>query len=88
MCLLCAWVRWVVLRGNAISGVSLAAQNATRPAGQPAGCGSVVVNDAVANRPQHTSDVVAEHQTYGCPAGFLPGGTNLTSRCDHCRTRD
>ena len=79
------WVRWVALRGNTISGVSLAAQNASRTAGQTAGCGSVVV--ALANNPEPPSDVVAEHQTYSCPGEFRPGATNL-SICDHCRSRD
>ena len=77
------WVRWAVVRRNALSGVSLASINATLPGDRPA-CSNVSLVNGAAATP--TTDVVAEHQSYRCPSRYEPGGTNVGA-CAHCVVR-
>ena len=78
------WVRWSILRRNTLSGVSLASVNATLPGDVPSCAGVTVVNSHVA---MSTTDVVAEHQTYACPASYHPATTKLGEACAHCVER-
>lgn len=79
------WIRWSVVRNNAIGGASLAMINATQP-GELTECANVAV-DTVTPQNLNTSDVVAEHQVYSCPSEFKPASTDLGHACAHCVER-
>ena len=79
------WIRWAVVRRNAIAGVSEAQRsvNATQPM-----CGFVNHMST-----QHAStDIVVEHNAFACPRyGTLPAtnGTGVVfGLCDHCLVRN
>jgi hypothetical protein len=68
------WIRWFVIRRNAFSGVSLAAKaHATPPV-----CAAVALAGT-------STDVVAEHDSFECEQGAVPGGyVGDTDKCQHC----
>jgi hypothetical protein len=84
------WVRWAVIRGNDISGISKASFNATMPGNKP-NCGAITVFGTASkvDPADSTSDIVAEGNRFSCP----PGG-NQTSvgdslmQCSHCVAGD
>ena len=79
------WIRWSVIRGNSLSGISLAAINTTAP-GETPHCAQVNVVNKQTDPSLATTDVVTEHQHYTCSSGFTPGATSV-SNCAHCVVR-
>ena len=80
------WIRWSVIRGNSLSGISLAAINTTAP-GETPHCAQVNVVNTQTDPSLATTDIVTEHQRYTCSSGFTPGATSLGSNCVHCVVR-
>ena len=81
------WLQWATVRRNRFAGVSeLAKYDARRANATAARCGALVLRAGTGRSGQNTTDLVAEHQVYSCPAGMLPGGTDVVG-CDHCGLR-
>jgi len=78
------WVQWIVLRRNSFAGVSQLARHDAKQAGTTPRCGAVVQR---AFKIGNTTDLVAEHQQFSCPAGALKGGYDVVG-CDHCAIRN
>ncbi len=78
------WVRWSVVRRNALSGVSLASKNATAP-GEIASCAGVSVHNG--HPKQKSLDVVVEHTALSCPREYSAGTVDLGANCAHCVVR-
>ena len=73
-----------MVRRNAFSGISVLAKYDAQQAGTVPRCGALVQR---AERGANTTDLVAEHQRYSCPAGMLWGGTDIAG-CSHCAVRE
>ena len=80
------WIRWSVIRGNSLTGISLAAINTTAP-GETPHCAQVNVVNTQTDPSLATTDIVTEHQHYSCSSEFTPGATSLGSNCAHCVVR-
>jgi len=79
------WLRWLALRGNSLSGISLAAINATAPGEKPACAGIMLTNTGSHAVPSRKStDIVAEHQRFSCPPEGKPVGVDFGHSCEHC----
>ena len=81
------WIQWATVRRNTISGVSELAKFDARQANAKAPrCGALTLRAGTGKAGKNTTDLVAEHQTYNCPPGMLPGGVDVVG-CDHCGLR-
>merc|ERR1712232_22025 len=79
------WLRWLVLRGNSLSGISLAAINATAPGEKPVCAGITLTNTGSHAVPSRKStDIVAEQQRFSCPPEGKPVGVDFGHYCEHC----
>ena len=77
------FVRWTVVRRNMMAGLSLASKNATLPGQRPQCAG--VSNRSPGGR-WNSTDLVAEHDVFGCPAAGDPFGYAIAN-CTHCSVR-
>eukprot|EP00038_Savillea_parva_P015167 m.219062 g.219062 ORF g.219062 m.219062 type:complete len:317 (-) comp30322_c0_seq1:122-1072(-) len=83
------WVRWSVVRANAIRGISVVSWNESNMTGMPPACGSVYLYST--NVVNMSTDIVGEHDQFECP----PQGNTSTSGyhigddggCSHCVQR-
>ena len=88
------WIRWVVIRRNVIAGVSANSARCLKSSAncEPNTCGAVVTNWATTHAHiqgnSTSTDVVAEHNEFDCPAGaVLPGDGGYVMQCPHCVVR-
>eukprot|EP00039_Didymoeca_costata_P014725 m.240925 g.240925 ORF g.240925 m.240925 type:complete len:416 (+) comp16083_c1_seq25:254-1501(+) len=78
------WIRWLIVRQNAFSGVSEAAKNVSASSGMPANCASSV---SIAHPNVPSTDIVMEHDTFSCPPGNYTAGGYRMGNCSHCVVR-
>ena len=74
------WIRWAVVRRNAFSGVSSLSESVANRTGMPPRCAALVLR---AGPFANTTDLVAEHNTFHCPAHAAAGGYDVVG-CEHC----
>eukprot|EP00035_Acanthoeca_spectabilis_P036099 m.37761 g.37761 ORF g.37761 m.37761 type:complete len:189 (-) comp7733_c0_seq2:50-616(-) len=74
------WVAWAVVRANAMDGISLAARNVSAGTGRSPNCARVTIVGTTGPTGT-TSDIVAEQNQFGCPAG---GNGTIQYSCYEC----
>jgi hypothetical protein len=87
------WIRWSVIRKNALSGLSQASLSATAETGEPPVCAAVSIFSSGYVYPpkggsESPSDVVAEQNVFECPASGAQNSSGYKlGNCQACVSR-